>query len=72
MFITFEKVQETKRIVVGVNINHVVKVEPGPPSSRNEQTTRIYYTNGENDVVTGQLQETIERLAGDAEVTSLG
>ena len=71
MFITFEKLLETKRTVVGVNVDHVIKVEPGPPSSPNEQTTRIYYTNGQSDVVTGELQETIERLAGDAEVTSL-
>jgi hypothetical protein len=72
MFIMLEKMLGSeKTVVVGVNVNLVNKVEPGLQSSRGEQTTRIYYSNGQSDVVTGQVERTLERLNNDADVTSL-
>ena len=73
MFIMLEKVLGSEKIVVVVvNVNLVNKVEPGPQSSRGEQTSRIYCSNGRSDVVTGQVERTLERLNNDAGVTSLG
>ena len=75
-----QKVLETNGTIVGVAINHVIEVE-GPNARRSsassatrpslsrriprEQTIRIYDTNGESDVVMGELQETMERLTGE-------
>jgi len=72
MFITFEKEMGNDKAVIGVNINLVNKVEPGPPSSRGEKTTRICYSNGQSDIVLGEVERTLERLNDDADVTSLG
>jgi hypothetical protein len=71
MFITLEKEAGNDTVATGVNVNHVTKVEPGPPSSRGGQTTRITYSNGQSDVVLGNVERTLERLNNDADVTSL-
>lgn len=72
MFVMFEKEVGNEKAVIGVNANQVIKVEPGPPSGRGGQTTRISYSHGPSDVVLGAVERTLERFNDDTDVTSLG
>jgi hypothetical protein len=74
MFVELEKdAPRGQSRSIAVNVNHVLKVEAQPPNLglRGQATTMLHYSNGQNDIVLGDLQTTLKRLDG-ADVTSLG
>ena len=78
MFVEFEKeVRQGPPQRIGVNVNHVFKVEPKlkPQDPGGKAITTLYYINGQTEHVIGDLQTTLKRLNGEigsADVTSLG